>query len=38
MMAAYMERAGFAVEEIITRTPYEFEYQTTRVYALGARR
>jgi hypothetical protein len=31
-MAGYLERAGF--EDIITveREPYDFEYQTTRVY------
>jgi len=37
-MAGYLERAGFEVEEIVTREPYAFEYPTTRVYALGARR
>ena len=37
-MAAYLERAGFEVEAVATREPYEFEYPTTRVYALGARR
>jgi len=37
-MATYMKRAGLAVEAITTRAPYEFEYQTTRVYAAGVKR
>jgi SAM-dependent methyltransferase len=37
-MAIYMEAAGFAVETITTRPPYEFEYQTPRVYAAGVKR
>jgi len=37
-MATAMERAGFDVEAITTRAPYEFEYQTTRVYAAGVKR
>ena len=37
-MATYLEGAGFAVEEITTREPYEFEYQSTRVYAAGVKR
>jgi len=37
-MAAAMERAGFHVETIATRVPYDFEYQSTRVYAAGMKR
>src|SRR5262245_21616288 len=37
-MTPYMEAAGFAVEAITTRPPYEFEYQTPRVYASGVKR
>jgi SAM-dependent methyltransferase len=37
-MATYMKRAGLDVEAITTRAPYEFEYQTTRVYAAGVKR
>ncbi len=37
-MATYMEAAGVAVEAITTRPPYEFEYQTPRVYAAGVKR
>jgi len=37
-MTTAMERAGFAVEAITTRPPYEFEYPTTRVYAAGVKR
>jgi len=37
-MASYMKAAGFAVETITTRPPYEFEYQTPRVYAAGVKR
>jgi len=37
-MAAAMERAGFHVEAIATRAPYDFEYQSTRVYAAGVKR
>jgi SAM-dependent methyltransferase len=33
-----MERAGFLVEAVETRGPYEFEYPTTRVYAAGVKR
>jgi hypothetical protein len=35
---AAMERAGFAVEAVEARAPYEFEYPTTRVYASGVKR
>jgi SAM-dependent methyltransferase len=37
-MAAAMERAGFDVEAITTREPYELEYPTPRVYAAGVKR
>jgi len=37
-MATHMNRAGLDVEAITTRPPYEFEYQTTRVYAAGVKR
>lgn len=36
-MAGYMERAGFTVDEVVTRAPYEFEYPSQRVYARGTR-
>jgi SAM-dependent methyltransferase len=34
-MATYFETAGFEVEQIVEREPYEFEYPTRRVYASG---
>jgi SAM-dependent methyltransferase len=34
-MSGYMEAAGFEVERIAGREPYEFEYPTRRVYAFG---
>ena len=34
-MAGYMEAAGFEVERMVEREPYEFEYPTRRVYAFG---
>ena len=34
-MSGYLESAGFEVERIVEREPYEFEYPTTRVYALA---
>jgi SAM-dependent methyltransferase len=37
-MATYMAAAGFAVEAITIRPPYEFEYQAPRVYAAGVKR
>ena len=37
-MAAAMDGAGFGVDAITTRAPYEFEYPTTRVYAAGVKR
>lgn len=37
-MAAYMEHAAFSVDEVVTRSPYEFEYPSQRVYARGTKR
>jgi SAM-dependent methyltransferase len=37
-MAASMVRAGFDVEEVVTREPYDFEYPSQRVYARGTKR
>jgi len=37
-MAASMVQAGFDVEEVVTREPYEFEYPSRRVYARGTKR
>lgn len=37
-MATYMEQAGFSIEEVVTREPYEFEYPSQRVYARGTKR
>lgn len=34
-MAGYMEAAGLEVERILERSPYEFEYPTSRIYAFG---
>ena len=34
-MAGYLETAGFEVERIVDREPYEFEYPTRRVYAFA---
>jgi SAM-dependent methyltransferase len=34
-MSGYLESAGFEVERIAERAPYEFEYPTRRVYAFG---
>lgn len=36
-MTGYLEAAGFAVEWVVEREPYEFEYPTRRLYALGSR-
>lgn len=36
-MRAIVEEAGFEIEEAHTREPYEFEYQSRRVYILGRR-
>jgi SAM-dependent methyltransferase len=37
-MATCMERAGFEIETITARPPYDFEYPTTRIYAAGVKR
>ena len=37
-MAASMVQAGFDVEEVVTREPYEFEYPSRRIYARGTKR
>ena len=34
-MAGYLEAAGFEVERIVEREPYDFEYPTRRLYAFG---
>jgi hypothetical protein len=34
-MSGYVEAAGFEVERVVEREPYEFEYPTRRVYAFG---
>jgi SAM-dependent methyltransferase len=34
-MSGYLEAAGFEVERIMEREPYDFEYPTRRVYAFG---
>ena len=34
-MAGYLEAAGFEVERVVEREPYEFEYPTRRVYIFG---
>ena len=34
-IARHLGSAGFKVEEILSRPPYEFEFQTERVYVLG---
>ncbi|MDQ3755258.1 MAG: class I SAM-dependent methyltransferase [Acidobacteriota bacterium] len=34
-MASYLEAAGFEVERVVEREPYEFEYPTRRIYAFG---
>jgi SAM-dependent methyltransferase len=31
-MAGYVSQAGFSVDHIATRQPYEFEFQSTRIY------
>jgi len=32
-----LDRAGLRLEELSQRTPYDFEYQSTRIYALAER-
>jgi SAM-dependent methyltransferase len=34
-MAGYLEAAGFEIERIAEREPYEFEYPTRRIYAFA---
>lgn len=34
-MALSMERAGFTIEDVTVRDPYDFEFPTTRVYVLA---
>jgi ubiquinone/menaquinone biosynthesis C-methylase UbiE len=34
-MAQYLRSAGFEIERVVERPPYEFEYPTRRVYALA---
>jgi SAM-dependent methyltransferase len=34
-MRRYLEAAGFEVERVVEREPYEFEYQTRRLYAFA---
>ena len=36
-MSGYMEAAGFEVERLAEREPYEFEYPTRRVYAFATK-
>jgi SAM-dependent methyltransferase len=36
-LARYLRQAGFRIDRISTRSPYEFEYQTTRVYILASK-
>lgn len=36
-MAGYLEAAGFEVERVAGREPYEFEYPTRRFYALAGK-
>ena len=32
-MSRYLESAGFEIESIVERDPYDFEYHTPRIYA-----
>ena len=34
-MASSLERAGFAIEDVTVRDPYDFEFPTTRAYVLA---
>jgi len=36
-MSRYVEEAGFVVDEVAERPPYEFEYQTSRTYVWATR-
>lgn len=37
-MRQFLEESGFEVEEILEREPYEFEYQTRRIFASARKR
>ena len=37
-MRGYLEAAGFAVDDVTARDPYDFEYPTRRVYAVATKR
>jgi SAM-dependent methyltransferase len=37
-MAGYVRQAGFSVADIAIRQPYEFEFQSTRIYITATRR
>jgi hypothetical protein len=36
-MLEYLRAAGFSDAKVIEREPYEFEYQTRRMYALAGK-
>ena len=36
-IAAYLESAGFRVDEVLSRDPYDFEFQSQRVYVVGTK-
>jgi SAM-dependent methyltransferase len=36
-MSRYLESAGFEIESIVERDPYDFEYPTRRVFALSSK-
>jgi hypothetical protein len=36
-LADYATEAGFKIEEILTRSPYEFEIQLEKIYLLGVK-
>jgi SAM-dependent methyltransferase len=36
-MTAYLHEVGFQVEQVVEREPYEFEYQSRRVYILASK-
>jgi SAM-dependent methyltransferase len=37
-MTAYVRQAGFALHSVVTRPPYAFEFQSTRVYLSAMRK
>lgn len=37
-MAGYVRQAGFSVDDVATREPYDFEFQSTRVYISATRK